>query len=150
VVIADIGSSNVTTVMVVDDDIDFQEVLKDVFATSPEFKIIGTFSTLEQFTESIPEDHEVAQSFLADLLVLDVMSSGKTYSWNNIDGATVATLLRQTGLKFAVLLVSSMKSHHFELYGHRKNWEFVRKSSRLSPNEILHHARLAIASEVVN
>jgi len=150
VVIADIGSSNVTTVMVIDDDIDFQEVLKDVFAASPEFKIIGTFSTLEQFTESIPQDHEAAQSFLADLLVLDVMSSGKTDSWNNIDGATVATLLRQTGLKFAVLLVSSMKSHHFELHGHRKNWEFVRKSSKLSPNDILHHARLAIASEVVN
>jgi DNA-binding NarL/FixJ family response regulator len=150
VVIADIGSSNVTTVMIIDDDIDFQEVLKDVFATSPEFKIIGTFSTLEQFAESIPQDHEAAQSFLADLLVLDVMSSGETGSWNNVDGATVATLLRQTGLKFAVLLVSSMKSHHFELYGHRKNWEFVRKSSRLSPNEILHHARLAIASEAVN
>jgi CheY-like chemotaxis protein len=150
VVIADIGASNVTTVMIVEDDIDFQEVLKDVFAESPVFKIIGTFSTLEQFTESIPEDHEAAQSFLADLLILDVMSSGKTPSWNNVDGATVATLLRQTGLNFAVLLVSSMKSHHFELHGHRKNWEFVRKSSRLSPNEILHHARLAIASEAVN
>jgi CheY-like chemotaxis protein len=150
VVTADIGSSNVTTVMIVEDDIDFQEVLKDVFAASPVFKIIGTYSTLEQFTESIPEDHEAAQSFLADLLILDVMSSGKTPSWNNVDGATVATLLRQTGLNFAVLLVSSMKSHHFELHGHRKNWEFVRKSSRLSPNEILHHARLAIASEAVN
>ena len=131
--------------MVIDDDQDFQQVLTEVFNADAQFEVIGSFSTLEAFTDSIPENHAEAQQYLADLLVIDVMSSGKVPdSKNFIDGATVATFLRQTGLNFAVLLVSSMKSHHFELYGHRKNWEFVRKSSQLSPGEILQCARLAL------
>jgi DNA-binding NarL/FixJ family response regulator len=138
--------STVTTVMVIDDDPDFQTVLTEVFVIADGFEVVKSFNTLEQFTESIPENHDAAQQYLADLVVIDVMSSGKTPgSANYVDGATVATFLRQAGLNFAVLLVSSMKSHYFEVYGHRKNWEFVRKSSRLSPEEILHHARLALA-----
>jgi DNA-binding NarL/FixJ family response regulator len=138
--------STVTTVMVIDDDPDFQTVLTEVFNISGDFKVVKSFNTLEQFTESIPKNHDAAQQYLADLIVIDVMSSGKAPgSANYVDGATVATLLRQIGLNFAVLLVSSMKSHYFELHGHRKNWEFVRKSSRLSTEEILHYARLALA-----
>lgn len=137
--------SSITTVMVIDDDPDFQQVLTEVFNADDQFEVVGSFSTLEAFTDSIPENHAEAQQYLADLLVIDVMSSGNVPdSKSLIDGATVATFLRQTGLDFAVLLVSSMKSHHFELYGHRKNWEFVRKSSKLSPGEILQCARLAL------
>lgn len=132
--------------MVIDDDLDFQQLLTEVFNADDQFEVVGSFSTLEAFTDSIPENHAEAQQYLADLLVIDVMSSGNVPdSKSYIDGATVATFLRQTGLDFSVLLVSSMKSHHFELYGHRKNWEFVRKSSKLSPEEIVRHARLALA-----
>ena len=132
--------------MVIDDDLDFQQLLTEVFNADDQFEVVGSFSTLEAFTDSIPENHAEAQQYLADLLVIDVMSSGNVPdSQSYIDGATVATFLRQTGLDFSVLLVSSMKSHHFELYGHRKNWEFVRKSSKLSPEEIVRHARLALA-----
>lgn len=135
----------VFTVMVIDDDPDFQQVLTEVFNADDQFEVVGSFSTLEAFTDSIPENHAEAQQYLADLLVIDVMSSGAQIGAGiSTDGATVATFLRQSGLDFSVLLVSSMKSHHFELYGHRKNWEFLPKSSRLTPETILQSARLAL------
>ena len=64
------------------------------------------------------------------------------------DGATVATLLRSSGLDFSVLLVSSMQSHHFELYGSRSKWEFIRKSSRMTPEDVLQQARKALGQSV--
>ena len=134
--------------MVIDDDPDFQSILIDVFNVAQEFELVKTFNTLEEFTNSIPQSNEEAQTYLADLLVVDVMSSGtRDMSRRHLDGATVATMLRNAGLEFAVLLVSSMKSHHFELFGHRKNWEFVQKTSRLSPEEILKRARIAITEK---
>jgi DNA-binding NarL/FixJ family response regulator len=136
---------SITTVMVIDDDPDFQHVLTEVFNADDQFEVIGSFSTLEAFTDSIPENHAEAQQYLADLLVIDVMSSGAQIGAGiSTDGATVATFLRQSGLDFSILLLSSMKSHHFELYGHRKNWEFLPKSSRLTPETILQSARLAL------
>ena len=140
----DVGAK-IFKVMVIDDDPDFQQVLSDVFTASAKFNVIHSFSTLEAFTESIPENHADAQQYLADLLVIDVMSSGAQIgAGNSTDGATVATLLRQSGLDFSVLLVSSMKSHHFEMYGYRRNWVFLPKSSRLTPEVILQSARLAL------
>jgi CheY-like chemotaxis protein len=138
-------SSRVFTVMVVDDDPDFLNVLTEVFSAANEFEVVQTYSTIEQFSSAIPEDHANAQSYLADLLVIDVMSSGNRIGdRKQIDGVTVATFLRQAGLQFAVLLVSSMKSHHFEMHGSRKNWEFLPKTSRLTPQTILQSAHLAL------
>ena len=134
--------------MIIDDDPDFQSILIEVFDNAQEFKVVKTFNTLEQFANSIPQSNEEAQAYLADLLVVDVMSSGtRDMSRRHLDGATVATMLRNAGLEFAVLLVSSMKSHHFELFGHRKNWDFVQKTSRLSPEEILKCARIALTEK---
>jgi CheY-like chemotaxis protein len=141
-----IQSTDLITVVVVDDDPDFVSVLTDVFTAQNGFKVVKTFNSLVQFATSVPKDNDEAQAYLPDLLVLDVMSSEKLGAIkSHLDGATVATMLRNAGLEFAVLLLSSMKSHHFELYGHRKNWEFLRKTSRLTPAEIIKHAHIALA-----
>jgi CheY-like chemotaxis protein len=139
-------SADLITVMVADDDPDFLQVLAEVFTDQNGFKIVKTFNSLAQFAKSVPKDHDEAQAYLPDLLVLDVMASNtQNMAAVHLDGATVATMLRNAGLDFAVLLLSSMKSHHFDLYGHRNKWEFLRKTSRLSPAEIIKHAHLALA-----
>ena len=135
--------------MVVDDDPDFRSVLTEVFSVHNGFKVVKTFNSLEEFANSVPQNKDDAQAYLPNLLVLDVMASNtrsvvKSHL-SHLDGATVATMLRNAGLKFAVLLVSSMKSHHFDLFGHRKNWEFLQKTSRLSPAQIVQHAHMALA-----
>jgi CheY-like chemotaxis protein len=138
-------SSKMFTVTVIEDDPDFRDLLSEVFSTSNEFELKEVFSTIEQFASSIPEDHTDAQAYLSDLLVIDVMSSGNRIGdKSRIDGVTVATFLRQSGLQFAVLLVSSMKSHHFALHGSRNNWQFLPKSSRLTSQTILQSAHLAL------
>lgn len=136
------------TVMVVDDDPNFLELLVNIFNTE-DFEVITSFKSLEQFTAAIPSQNDEAQSFLPDLLVLDVMSSRRSGVQTEIsDGATVATLLRSSGLDFSVLLLSSMQSHHFELYGSRSKWEFIRKSSRMTPEDVLQQARKALGQSV--
>jgi DNA-binding response OmpR family regulator len=137
--------------MVVDDDLDFVSVLTEVFTAQNGFKVVKTFNSLAEFAKSVPPNNDEAQSYLPDLLVLDVMSSDVLIKGgSHLDGATVATMLRNAGLQFAVLLLSSMKSHHFEIYGHRKNWEFLRKTSRLSPAEIIRHAQIALGENGLN
>ena len=139
-------STDLITVMVADDDPDFLQVLAEVFTDQNGFKVVKTFNSLAQFAKSVPKDNGEAQTYLPDLLVLDVMApKTANIGESHLDGATVATMLRNAGLKFSVLLLSSMKSHHFDLYGHRKNWEFLRKTSRLSPAEIIKHAHIALA-----
>jgi len=139
-------STDLITVLVVDDDLDFVSVLTEVFTAQNGFKVVKTFNSLAQFAKSVPHNNDEAQAYLPDLLVLDVMSTdNRGEGESHLDGATVATMLRNAGLKFSVLLLSSMKSHHFDLYGHRKNWEFLRKTSRLSPAEIIKYAQIALA-----
>ena len=134
------------TVTVIENDPDFREVLCEVFSTSNDFELKEVFSSIEQFASAIPEDHTNAQAYLSDLLVIDVMSSGNRIGdKSRIDGVTVATFLRQSGLQFAVLLVSSMKSLNFEMHGRRNNWQFLPKSSCLSSQTILQSAHLALA-----
>lgn len=136
------------TVMLVDDDPDFRELLVTIF-NSEDFEVIASFESIEQFTAVIPSRNDEAQSFLPDLLVLDVMSSRRSGVQTEInDGASVATFLRNSGLDFSVLLVSSMQSYHFEVYGSRSKWEFIRKSSRMTPEDILQHARKALGQSV--
>jgi CheY-like chemotaxis protein len=133
------------TVTVIENDPDFREVLCEVFSTSNDFELKEVFSSIEQFASSIPEDPSDAQAYLSDLLVIDVMSSGNRIGdKSRIDGVTVATFLRQSGLQFAVLLVSSMKSLNFEIHGSRNNWQFLSKSSCLTSQTILQSAHLAL------
>jgi len=134
--------------MVIDDDPDFRDLLVTIFNTEG-FEVVASFESLEQFTASVPSPNDEAQSFLPELLVLDVMSSRRRGSHKDFnDGASVAQILRDSGLDFSVLLISSMNSHHFELYGHRPKWEFIRKSSRLTPEDVLHRARIALDHSV--
>lgn len=136
------------TVMLVDDDPDFRELLVTIFNTE-EFAVIASFESLEQFTAVVPTQNDEAQSFLPDLLVLDVMSSRRSGVQTEIsDGASVATFLRNSGLDFSVLLISSMQSHHFELHGSRSKWEFIRKSSRMTPEDVVQLARKALGQSV--
>lgn len=142
--------TELVTVMVIDDDHDFRAVLTDVFTLANGFKVVGVFGSLEQFVASVPGDVHVAQNYLADLLVLDLFAAAAPGSGqNDADGVTVATTLRDAGLGFAALFVSSMTSHHFSLLGHHGGWEFVQKTSRLSAEVVLEHARRALLQTTV-
>jgi DNA-binding NarL/FixJ family response regulator len=133
------------TVMVIENDTDFRELLNGVFERSELFDLVGSFNSVEAYGAEMLKNKPYV-SWLPQLLVVDVMSSKDPRS----ESASFMSALRAEGLNFATLFVSSMefgallrvlrKSHPF-------GWSSLQKSSRLTEKEVI-EAALASCSEM--
>jgi len=133
------------TVMVIENDTDFRELLNGVFERSELFDLVGSFNSVEAYGAEMLKNKPF-NSWLPQLLVVDVMSSKDPRS----ESASFMSALRAEGLNFATLFVSSMefgallrvlrKSHPF-------GWSSLQKSSRLTEKEVI-EAALASCSEM--
>ena len=133
------------TVMVIENDTDFRELLNGVFERSELFDLVGSFNSVEAYGAEMLKNKPL-DSWLPQLLVVDVMSSKDPRS----ESASFMSALRAEGLNFATLFVSSMefgallrvlrKSHPF-------GWSSLQKSSRLTEKEVI-EAALASCSEM--
>ena len=133
------------TVMVIENDPDFRELLNGVFERSELFDLVGSFNSVEAYGAEMLKNKPF-NSWLPQLLVVDVMSSKDPRS----ESASFMSALRAEGLNFATLFVSSMefgallrvlrKSHPF-------GWSSLQKSSRLTEKEVI-EAALASCSEM--
>ncbi len=61
-----------TTVIVIENDTDFRELLNDVFERSELFDLVGSFDSVEEFGAEILK-YKPFDSWLPQLLVVDVM-----------------------------------------------------------------------------
>ena len=131
------------TVMVIENDTDFRELLNGVFERSELFDLVGSFNSVEAYGAEMLKNKPF-NSWLPQLLVVDVMSSKDPRS----ESASFMSALRAEGLNFATLFVSSMefgallrvlrKSHPF-------GWSSLQKTSRLSEQDVI-EAALAFVS----
>ena len=94
------NNSPKTSVMVIENDGDFRELLNGVFERSEHFELVGSFGSIEEFADALIRNRG-SESWMPELMVVDVMSSSDP----RIEGATFMSALRSEGLNFATLLV---------------------------------------------
>jgi hypothetical protein len=134
-----------TSVMIIEDDPDFRELLEGIFERSELFNLVSSFDSVEAYGAEMLKNKPF-DFWLPQLLVVDVMSSKDPRS----ESASFMSALRAEGFNFATLFVSSMelgallrvlrKSHPF-------GWSSLQKSSRLTEKEVI-EAALASCSEM--
>lgn len=136
-----------TSLMIIENDDDFRELLNGIFERSELFKLEGSFSSIEEFGVALLQQKPYV-NWIPELMVVDVMSSTDPRT----ESATFMSALRAEGLKFATLFVSSME------FGallrvlrrtHPHGWAALQKNSRLTERNII-EAALAACSEMRN
>ena len=136
--------SHKTSVMVIENDDDFRELLNGIFDRSQLFVLRGSYGSLEEFGVAILQ-HKPATTWIPDLMVVDVMSSADPRT----EGASFMSALRAEGLNFATLLVSSMDFGAL-LRVLRKSqpsgWAALQKTSRLTEEQVI-EAALSVCRE---
>jgi len=134
-----------TSVMIIEDDPDFRELLEGIFERSELFNLVGSFNSVEAYGAEMLKNKPF-YSWLPQLLVVDVMSSKDPRS----ESASFMSALRAEGLNFATLFVSSMEFGAL-LRVLRKSqpfgWSSLQKSSRLTEKEVI-EAAIASCSEM--
>ena len=134
-----------TSVMIIEDDPDFRELLEGIFERSELFNLVGSFDSVEAYGAEMLKNKPY-DSWLPQLLVVDVMSSKDPRS----ESASFMSALRAEGLNFATLFVSSMEFGAL-LRVLRKSqpfgWSSLQKSSRLTEKEVI-EAAIASCSEM--
>ena len=138
-------TSHKISVMVIENDDDFRELLDGIFERSDSFELVGSFGSIEEFEVALLQ-HKPFAAWLPELMVVDVMSSEDPRS----ESSGFMSALRSEGLSFATLFVSSMdfgalirvlrKSHPI-------GWAGLQKTSRLTEQNIIESA-LAVCSEM--
>jgi DNA-binding NarL/FixJ family response regulator len=134
-----------TSVMIIEDDRDFRELLEGIFERSELFNLVGSYDSVEEFGAGMLKNNPY-DSWLPQLLVVDVMSSRDTRS----ESASFMSALRAEGLNFATLFVSSMEFGALLRVlrkSHPHGWSSLQKSSRLTEKEVI-EAALASCSEM--
>lgn len=142
------------TVTIVDDDSEFVEVIRLVLQGNESWEVVNTFSSLESFYQSLMPviaDSEAlnnARDLLPDLLIVDIFaSSGPANAAVPITGFQVALSLRDIGLQFGTLIISSMNSASLLRMlrdRHKDGWGYLIKSADLNSADILHAAQEAL------
>lgn len=123
------------SVMFVEDDIHFAELLLSMFQNSDRVDFRGNFESIEDFTQAQKMESSKGNWF-PEVLVMDVMSSKDI----RFDGATFVNALRSSGVRIGVVLVSSMPLGKIVEVFDKTNpggWRALQKTSRLSSEEIL-------------
>lgn len=136
---------NKISVMVIENDDDFRELLNGIFERSELFELAGSFGSIEDFGSALSLNKPIA-SWIPDLMVVDVMSSSDPRA----ESTSVMSALRSEGLKFATLFVSSMDFGMLIRVlrrSHPLGWGVLQKSSRLTEQNII-EASLAACSEL--
>jgi|688.fasta_scaffold64424_3 hypothetical protein len=136
-----------TSLMIIENDDDFRELLNGIFERSELFNLERSFSTIEDFGVALLQQKPYVD-WIPELMVVDVMSSTNPRT----ESATFMSALRAEGLKFATLFVSSME------FGallrvlrktHPHGWAALQKNSRLTERDVI-EAALAACSEMRN
>jgi len=133
--------SHQTSLMIIENDDDFRELLNGVFERSELFNLVGSFASIEEFGVALLQ-HKPIASWMPELMVVDVMSSTDT----RVEGASFMSALRAEGLTFATLLVSSMEFGALLRVlrrSHPHGWSALQKTSHLTESNILDAAAAA-------
>jgi len=133
--------SHQTSLMIIENDDDFRELLNGVFERSELFNLVGSFASIEEFGVALLQ-HKPIASWMPELMVVDVMSSTDT----RVEGASFMSALRAEGLTFATLLVSSMEFGALLRVlrrSHPHGWSALQKTSLLTESNILDAAAAA-------
>lgn len=140
--------STVRTVFIVDDDPDFLEVVRHIFESDSSWKVTRTFTSLESLLESFPIDVDRTREVLPDLMVVDLFASRlPPTEIAPVTGYQAVLILRDTGLKFGTLIISSMSSPTLLATlrsQHPEGWSYLVKSAKLTSEEILRVAEEAL------
>ena len=123
------------SVMFVEDDPHFAELLSVVFQNSDQIDLRASFGSVEDFVRAQASETQLGDWY-PDVLVMDVMSGNDI----RFDGATYANSLRSSGLRVGVVLVSSMVLGKILDVFRRTNpggWRALQKTSRLKSEEII-------------
>lgn len=137
-------STAAISVMVIENDDDFRDLLNGIFERSEMFDLQGSYGSIEEFGVALLQQ-KPATTWIPELMVVDVMSSNDP----RVEGASFMSALRAEGMNFATLLVSSMdfgallrvlrKSHPF-------GWATLQKTSRLTEEQVI-EAALSVCRE---
>ena len=133
------------SVMFVEDDPHFAELLTVVFQSSDQIDLRESFKSIEHFVGAQASAARL-DDWYPDVLVMDVMSSSDI----RFDGATYANSLRSSGARMGVVLVSSMSLGKILDVFRKTNpggWRALQKTSRLNSEEIV-SAVLSAAEEM--
>jgi len=126
------------TVMVIENDTDFRELLYGVFERSELFDLVGSFNSVEAYGAEMLKNKPYV-SWLPQLLVVDVMSSKDPRQ----ESASFISALRSEGFSFATLFVSSMDFGALLRVlrkSHPHGWSSLQKTSRLTEQDIVEAA----------
>ena len=126
------------TVMVIENDTDFRELLNGVFERSELFDLVGSFNSVEAYGAEMLKNKPCV-SWLPQLLVVDVMSSEDPRQ----ESASFISALRSEGFRFATLFVSSMDFGALLRVlrkSHPQGWSSLQKTSRLTEQDIVEAA----------
>lgn len=126
------------TVMVIENDTDFRELLNGVFERSELFDLVGSFNSVEAYGAEMLKNKPYV-SWLPQLLVVDVMSSKDPRQ----ESASFISALRAEGFNFATLFVSSMQFGALLRVlrkSHPHGWSSLQKTSRLTEQDIVEAA----------
>jgi len=133
------------SVMFVEDDPHFAELLIVVFQNSEHIDLKSGFGSIEEFVRA-QASGALSGDWYPDVLVMDVMSGRDI----RFDGASYANSLRSNGVSVGVVLVSSMSLGKILEVFRRTNpggWRSLQKTSRLKSEEII-SAVLGAAEEM--
>lgn len=133
------------SVMFVEDDPHFAELLTVVFQNSDQIDLRESFKSIEDFVRAQASKARL-DDWYPDVVVMDVMSSSDI----RFDGATYANSLRSSGVRIGVVLVSSMSLGKILDVFRKTNpggWRALQKTSRLKSEEIV-SAVLSAAEEM--
>ena len=133
------------SVMFVEDDPHFAELLSVVFQNSEQIDLKASFGSIEDFVRAQASEAR-SGDWYPDVLVMDVMSGSDI----RFDGATYSNSLRSRGVRVGVVLVSSMVLGKILDVFRKTNpggWRALRKTSRLKSEEII-NAVLEAADEM--
>ena len=123
------------SVMFVEDDPHFAELLSVVFENSEQIDLKASFGSIEDFVRAQASEARFG-NWYPDVLVMDVMSGNDI----RFDGATYANSLRSSGVRVGVVLVSSMvlgKILDVFCKTNPGGWRALQKTSRLKSEEII-------------
>ena len=123
------------SVMFVEDDPHFAELLSVVFQNSDQIDLRASFGSVEDFVRAQASETQLGDWY-PDVLVMDVMSGNDI----RFDGATYANSLRSSGVRVGVVLVSSMVLGKILDVFRKTNpggWRALQKTSRLKSEEII-------------
>ncbi len=136
------------TVFIVDDDPNFVEIMRQIFESDDNWKVTRTFNNIETLLSSFPLDVDEARGLLPDLMVVDLFASRlPPTEIAPVTGYQAVLILRDIGLQFGTLIVSSMSSPTLLSTlrsQHASGWSYLVKSAKLTSEEILRAAEEAL------